>query len=969
MKQRTRLVSIVLASILCVASVCSARGAEKAGETAILEGETTDAADEAAAGAEAYETEGTGEGWGSVVPEVTGEARSEAAEPANTVWDGPEAYDMAPAIEEPAPAENTEPKPMFQGSVSGDSKVTWTKNTMPVPKDTTIVRQVSKAYLTTTSDGYMRVLYDGESVVIEYFNDNFQMTKQGRLSMELDRWGGFYEGEDAYYIAEGQQNDDTDGTEVVRIIKYDFDWNRIGAGCVLAEKGWEYEIRTPYFGSGANMKEINGKLYLVTSREGYVDPNYGMGHQGMMLIRMDEETFETEVAYGDFLHSFTQQVDNIGKDLIICERSDGYRCTMLSRFDTDRTGTDHYNAFSSGDRFPVFGYGGKHTSAWGIDCYASLDDMVLSSENILCLGTSIDQSQYDHVTDDTAYNIYLTVTPKSDQDSEHTAVRWLTDYTGDGKSFYGVNITKINDDRFLVAWEEFRNEDEKAELTDYRDALSDGVLHYLFVDGSGSKVSKEFRAPAVISDCHPVLKDSKVVFYTCNGVCLDFYTIDAQTGKFGKSVTRIAGDNITWDYDNGVLSFKGKGNLKITDDLLGASRPSLTDDPYRWHDPLQANYYWEDIIENVTEIKIGKNITSISDNTFEYFKKLLKVTLPNELKKIGDGTFYCCSTFKIYAGCGSYGVKYAKEKGIYCVVSHNWNTEITKASTKKNGKIVKTCSSCGESAPEKVIYYPKTIKLTNTPITYNGKVQRPEVVIIGSNGKAVSADNYTLTYTGGCKEIGSYSVKADFKGNYSGTLTKNFRIILGKTGRGDMFNLANNVKVTWKAVPGAKYYKVYREGVTDPSESLAEPVVVTTGLIGWDKLPGLTNGHAYRYRIVASRTGKDDDSKDSPLSYSKLMYRLKTVVIRSVKNTASGEVTVRYDKTSSGDSYVLQWADNEDMVDAKTKVVLGADNTSYTISGLEKGKTYYISIRVRKKVDGIDYYTTFGVPKKVTISK
>ena len=47
----------------------------------------------------------------------------------------------------------------------------------------------------------------------------------------------------------------------------------------------------------------------------------------------------------------------------------------------------------------------------------------------------------------------------------------------------------------------------------------------------------------------------------------------------------------------------------------------------------------------------------------------------------------------------------------------------------------------------------------------------------------------------------------------------------------------------------------------------------------------------------------------------------------------------------------------------------GANNTSYKISGLKKGKTYYISIRVRKKVDGIDYYTTFGVPKKVTITK
>ena len=99
------------------------------------------------------------------------------------------------------------------------------------------------------------------------------------------------------------------------------------------------------------------------------------------------------------------------------------------------------------------------------------------------------------------------------------------------------------------------------------------------------------------------------------------------------------------------------------------------------------------------------------------------------------------------------------------------------------------------------------------------------------------------------------------------------------------------------------------------------------------------------------------------------MYRLKTVVIRSAKNTEPGKITVKYDKTTSGDSYVLQYRDREDMVGAKTKVVLGAENTSYTIGGLKKGKTYYISIRVRKKVNGIDYYTTFGVPRKVTVTK
>ena len=244
---------------------------------------------------------------------------------------------------------------------------------------------------------------------------------------------------------------------------------------------------------------------------------------------------------------------------------------------------------------------------------------------------------------------------------------------------------------------------------------------------------------------------------------------------------------------------------------------------------------------------------------------------------------------------------------------------------------------------------------------YTGKTITPSPVVKQLGVTLKKGTDYKVTYSSNVK-IGKAKVTITGIGKYTGSITKTFNIVLGKTSRGDMFNLANNVKVTWKAVTGAKYYKVYRSGVK-------EPVIVTTGLVGWDKSPGLKNGQKYTYKIVASLTGKGDASGDSPLSYSKVMYRLKTVVIRSAKNTAPGQVTVKYDKTEYGDSYVLQYCEREDMVGAKTKVVLGASNTSYVIGGLKKGKTYYISIRVRKKVNGIDYYTTFGVPKKVAVTR
>ena len=298
------------------------------------------------------------------------------------------------------------------------------------------------------------------------------------------------------------------------------------------------------------------------------------------------------------------------------------------------------------------------------------------------------------------------------------------------------------------------------------------------------------------------------------------------------------------------------------------------------------------------------------------------------------------------------------------------STKITvNAAETDNYEAAKALEIVVEVVPATIDVSELQITVNDSGLVYDGKAKTPKVTV--KNDGAVLTEGFTVSYKNNVN-AGLKTAKAIVTGDnvtLSGTKEVSFTILPGKTTRGDMFNLANNVKVTWQAVPGAKYYKVYRTGVTSASESRKDPVIVTTGLVGWDKDPGLTNGHAYRYTVVASLTGKGDASGDSPKSYSKLMYRLKTVVIRSAKNTAPGKVTVKYDKTTSGDSYVFQYCERQDMVGAKTKVVLGANNTSYVIGGLKKGKTYYISIRVRKKVNGIDYYTTFGVPKKVKIEK
>ena len=84
--------------------------------------------------------------------------------------------------------------------------------------------------------------------------------------------------------------------------------------------------------------------------------------------------------------------------------------------------------------------------------------------------------------------------------------------------------------------------------------------------------------------------------------------------------------------------------------------------------------------------------------------------------------------------------------------------------------------SCGAVTGKKTIYYPKTIKLSATSYTYDGKVKTPKVKVTGANKKTISSGNYKVTYSRGRKNVGTYKVTVKFKENYSGTVTKTFKI-------------------------------------------------------------------------------------------------------------------------------------------------------------------------------------------------
>ena len=62
-------------------------------------------------------------------------------------------------------------------------------------------------------------------------------------------------------------------------------------------------------------------------------------------------------------------------------------------------------------------------------------------------------------------------------------------------------------------------------------------------------------------------------------------------------------------------------------------------------------------------------------------------------------------------------------------------------------------------------------------LTYNGKEQHPSPVVTLNSNALEAGSNYQVTYSEGCTNVGTYTIKVEGIGRYSGTLTKTFNIV------------------------------------------------------------------------------------------------------------------------------------------------------------------------------------------------
>ena len=169
----------------------------------------------------------------------------------------------------------------------------------------------------------------------------------------------------------------------------------------------------------------------------------------------------------------------------------------------------------------------------------------------------------------------------------------------------------------------------------------------------------------------------------------------------------------------------------------------------------------------------------------------------------------------------------------------------------------------------------------------------------------------------------------------------------------------SGVKVTWGAVTGAVRYGVFRK----------------TGSGGWKKLgsttkltyldEGLANGTKYTYTIRCL-TADGGSYASGYNSTGKGITYLKAPALSSVTNSKSGAFAAKWSKNTVASGYQLRYITGSV---TKSKTITGASKVSKTVTGLTKGKTYQVSVRAYKTVDGVKVYSLWSSAKSVKISK
>lgn len=533
-------------------------------------------------------------------------------------------------------------------AISADSEIYNMKTTdgtvsgnMHYPYNNGMYGNTIDSHLTQLSNGYYeRVELVKSDVVIETYDQSFALKTQKILNCELPLFGGFYSGENYNFLVFGQQNaGEKDSVEVIRVVKYDKSWKRIGA-CAI--KGANTSV--PFDAGGLSMAEKNGILYVHTCHEMYKSSD-GYNHQANCTFCIQQSDMQLKDSYYDVMnlsygyvsHSFMQYIKTDDTYIYRVDLGDAYPRAIAftaTKFDSKISRPSTYGSIMSipGD------YGSNYTGF-------ALSGLEISDKYCIVVGNGIKDEDTEKA------NIWVTTVKKEDW---KISGNWITNHENDNVSVMMPKLVKLNDNQFLLMWEESSIKSNKF------------ITKMALLNQNGQLASDIYQTPLALSACDPIVNaKGQVVWYVTNGAEPIFIVINPyqleKVQNASKNVTTFKIDNTSnWKKNANigkVVKYK-KLKYKITGlksaSLVGTTKKSITTITIPSTIKIKGQEYKVTAISNkacsglkkLKKVSFGNNVTIIGKNAFRGCSKLSSVKIGSNVKTIHDGAFYKCIALK-----------------------------------------------------------------------------------------------------------------------------------------------------------------------------------------------------------------------------------------------------------------------------------------------------------------------------------
>lgn len=370
----------------------------------------------------------------------------------------------------------------------------------------------SYPYLVNRNDGYMRLTdtwrysKDGHpDIFAQYYDKDLNFIKNEKIPRELPEFGGFYTDGQNYYILSYLENEkENNNIEVLRITKYDTNWNRLSSAG-LNNIGMTELRYYPRFAQVGNILYVRGGMHMYKSSD-------GVNHEASFMLALNMDTMKfvnsQKISAGYLSHSVDRSLTSRNGRLIDAELGDGYpRALLVREYLPETDGSCKTPIYSKTLMTPV---GNRST----IDLRTWLSETQATDDYILLSGKMIHQDSEDNITKN--FFVY-----SINRETQEFTVHWFTNMPEGEKSIRNCHLVPIGNDQFMAIWQ----------------VMGEKKVYFQKIDEHASPIGEEGNVEGGLGMETPVVDGDNIIWIDSGSGIVTSYRLNINNMTCASKVT------------------------------------------------------------------------------------------------------------------------------------------------------------------------------------------------------------------------------------------------------------------------------------------------------------------------------------------------------------------------------------------------------------------------------------------------